>query len=84
MNASVLWVDSESGRAELAHGLVLLDVARPVLRAGVVLARIAALEVDAGHVGRAAAVAQADGHRRGAVLDAQANRLVVEHLALLV
>lgn len=57
LNASVLWIDHKSGRAEFADGLMLFNVARPVFWAGGILARITALEVDAGHGGWAASIA---------------------------
>ncbi len=73
MNASVLRIDHKSGRAEFADGLMLFNVARPVFWAGGILARITALEVDAGHGGWAASIAQANRHRSRAVFNANAN-----------
>lgn len=76
-------IDSVAGRAEFADGLVLFDVARPVLRTGKVLARITALVVDASHIGRTAAVTKADGDARLTVVHADADGLVIQHLARL-
>jgi hypothetical protein len=57
LNASVLWIDNKSGWAEFADGFMLFNVARPVFRAGRILARITALVVDASHGRRAASIA---------------------------
>ena len=84
MNTSVLRIDSESGRAEFADGLVLFDIAWPVLRTGVAVAGVATLIVDAGHVSRTATIPQTDGDGCLAVVKADANGLVVQHLARLV
>lgn len=84
LNASVLWIHHKAWRAEFADSFVLFDVTRSVLRTGRVLARIAALIVDAGHVGRAASIAQADRHGCRAVFDTDAHGPVVQHLTDLV
>lgn len=62
---------------------MLLDVAGGALRARRVGARVRASVVDAGQARRAAAVPQADGHLGVAVSRAQADGLVIEHLARL-
>ena len=80
----MLGVGHEARRAELADGLVLLDVAGRVGRADSLRARVDATVVAAGQVGRAAAVAQADGEAGAAVAQAHADGLVLEHLAALV
>lgn len=81
LNASVLWIDHKAGRAEFADGLVLFDVTRPVFWTGRILARIAALVVDTGHVGWTTPIPQTDRDGSRAVFDADANSPVVQHLA---
>lgn len=82
--ASVLSVGHEARGTELADGFVLLDVAGGVRGTGRLGARVDAPVVTAGELGRAAAVAQADGQRRIAVANADADGLVIEYLAALV
>ena len=60
---------------------MLFDITRPVLGAGEVIARIAALVIDTCKAGRAAAIPQANGNGRRATFDADADRFVVEDLA---
>lgn len=81
LNASVCWINHKAGRAEFADGLVLFNVTRSVFRTGGILARIAALVVDAGHVSWATAVSQTDGNRSDAVFDTDADGPMVQHLA---
>jgi len=61
---------------------VLFNVARPAFGAWKVVARISALVVDAGHVDRAAAIAQADGNGRLTVdVDADTDGTMIEDVA---
>lgn len=60
---------------------MLFDITRSVLGAGEIIARIAALVTNACKIGRAAAIPQANGNGGGASLNANADRLVIEHLA---
>jgi len=77
----VLRVNRESRRAEFANGFVLLDVARSAVRTGIIAAGIDALVAPAGQVRRTAPVPQTDEERGMAVLRADADRLVFDHLA---
>ena len=61
-DATVILVHGESGRAELANRNVIFDNAGRISGTALSGARVHALVVDAGLVGRAAAVLEAGGH----------------------
>ena len=75
-------IDRVSRWAEFADGFVLFNVTRPTFGTREVVARIAALVVNAGHVHRAAAIAQTDGNGGLTVdVDADTDGTMIEDVA---
>ena len=83
LNTAIVGVNNVSGRTELANGLMIFHDTGSVARADLAFTRVLALQVDAGLGAGAAAVLQADGDGGVAARGADADRLVVQHLALL-
>ena len=82
LNTAIVGVGGEPGRTELAQSLVVFDDAGGVSRALSARARVLTLVLDARLAARAALVFEADLDGRIAAGGADANSLVVEHLAL--
>ncbi len=83
LKAAIVLIHNKSRRAELADGHVVLHDAGRAAGTGQAVAGVHALVGDAGQVRRTPLVPQADRHLGLAVLVAHAQRLVVQHLALL-
>ncbi len=81
LKAAIVLIHDKSWRAELADGDVVFHDARGSSRTGQAMAGIHALVGDAGQVGRASLIPQADGDLGLTVLVAHAEGLVVQHLA---
>ena len=83
MNTPVVGISHEARGTEFTNGLVVLHYTRSVAGTHFALARVLALEVDAGLVTGTAAVLQTDGDGGSAARGAHTEGLVLQHLALL-
>jgi hypothetical protein len=79
-DATVILVNSEPGRAELANWNVIFYNARSVSWTALAQTRIGTLVVDAGLVGRATSILETDGDARLALLVADADGFVLQNL----